>query len=174
MRNGDFLLRRSWAVQGFAARIIKRLLEENVEFVIVGGLSAILQGAEYSTLDLDLCYRRTPENIGRLVKALNPLRPRPRGFPEELPFVFDERTVLLGSNFTLDIDGESLDLLGEMSAIGGFEQVIGQSLVFDVENREVPVLSLAQLIESKRAAGRPKDLAVLPLLEETLKRRQSQ
>jgi len=57
----------------FAKDLIVRLAQGQVEFVVVGGVSAILQGAEYTTLDLDICYRRTPENITRLAQALAPL-----------------------------------------------------------------------------------------------------
>jgi hypothetical protein len=106
-------------MQRFAKEMIVRLAQAQVEFVVVGGMSAVLQGVPVTTLDLDICYRRTHENIGRLVGVLAPLKPRLRGFPPDLPFTFDERAVRPGSNFTLDIEGDSLDLLGDMSAIGG-------------------------------------------------------
>jgi hypothetical protein len=103
----------------FAKDIIIRLAQGQVEFVIVGGVSAILQGAEVTTMDLVICYRRTPANIARLAQALAPLQPRLRGFPPDLPFTFDERALQLGSNFTLMVGSESLDLLGVVNAIGG-------------------------------------------------------
>jgi hypothetical protein len=144
------------------------LARNQVEFVIVGGISAVLNGVPIVTVDLDVCYRRTTENLRRLVAALAELHPRPRGFPAELPFSFDERTLLLGTNFTFSIGDEELDLLGEMSAIGGYEQIIGQSEEMEVAGHRVKVLSLAQLIATKEAAGRPKDKAVLPLIKATL------
>ncbi len=154
--------------------IVKRLADGNVEYVIVGGVSAILQGAAVNTLDLDLCYRRTPVNIARLVSALAPLSPRARGLPEGLPFVFDERTIQLGSNFTLDIGEEDLDLLGEMSAIGGYEEIIGTADDMSVNGISVKVLSLEQLIATKEAAGRAKDLLVLPSLRHALELKRQQ
>jgi hypothetical protein len=154
--------------------IVVRLTANKVEFVIVGGVSAQLQGAVMYTLDLDLCYRRTPENIARLVAALRPLNPRPRGFPADLPFVFDERTILLGSNFTFQVGDEDLDLLGVMSAIGGYEEIVDQATVMTVAGQSVKVLTLEQLIASKKAAGRPKDLRVLPDLEAALELKRSQ
>lgn len=156
----------------FLEEIVVRLAQAQVEFVIVGGVSAVLQGSTITTRDLDICYRRTPDNIRRLVTALAPLQPRPRGFPPNLPFVFDERTVLLGSNFTLEIGPESLDLLGEMSVIGGYEQIIGQAEPATVAEVPVKLLSLGQLIITKEAAGRPKDIAVLPELRDLLERKQ--
>ena len=80
-------------MQGFVRDTILRLVQAQVEFVVVGGISAVLQGVPITTLDLDICYRRTPDNIARLAGALAPLLPRPRGFPPDLPFAFDERTL---------------------------------------------------------------------------------
>jgi hypothetical protein len=152
--------------------IVRRLVAENVEFVVVGMMSATLQGCSRSTVDLDLCYRRSPANIARLVTALKPLKPRPRGFPEDLPFVFDERTVQLGSNFTLEIGVESLDLLGEMSGIGGYEQVIGRTVEVTYGSVAVRALALEDLIRTKTAAGRARDIAALPELQALLREKQ--
>jgi hypothetical protein len=154
----------------FVREIVRRLQDAGVEFLVVGGVSAILQGATVTTVDLDLCYRRTPENMARLVAALAPLQPRPRGFPPDLPFVFDERTVQLGSNFTLEIGEDSLDLLGEMSGIGGYEQGIAGAAEVSLGDRSVKVLSLEQLIATKTVAGRTKDLAKLPEIQAALAR----
>jgi predicted nucleotidyltransferase len=155
-------------MQHFVKETIIRLQEANVEFVVVGGISAVLQGVPLVTLDLDICYRRTPGNIARLARALAPLNPRLRGLPQDLPFTFDERALALGTNFTLHIGDENLDLLGEMSAIGGYDQILDQATEVAIDSRTIKVLSLAQLIQTKRAAGRAKDIAVLPLLEATL------
>jgi hypothetical protein len=61
-----------------------------------------------------------------------------------------------------------------MSAIGGYEQVISATQVLDVEGHSVRVLSLSHLIATKTAANRPKDLAVLPVLEAARQRQQQQ
>lgn len=168
------LLKGGRMLPNFVEDIVGRLQDAGVEFIVVGGVSAILQGAVYNTLDLDICYRRTAENIRRLVAIVAPLNPRPRGFSADTPFVFDERTVQLGSNFTLEIGPESLDLLGEMSAIGGYEQVINGAVDTPLGNRIVKSLTLEQLIATKTAAGRTKDLAALPELHAALERKRSQ
>jgi hypothetical protein len=162
------LLRRSAPMSPILDEIVTLLGQGQVENIIVGGVSAILQGAAVNTFDLDLCYRRTPENIARLVASLSPLNPRPRGFPPELPFHFDASTVQLGCNFTLVVNDEDLDLLGEMSAIGGYEDVIGRVSDMVVAGVNVKVLSLEDLIATKQAAGRDKDLVALPQLRATL------
>lgn len=155
-------------MQPFATGIFRRLTEAGVEFVVVGGVSAVLQGAPVVTQDLDICYRRSPENIKKLASALAPLAPKLRGFPPDLPVVFDDRMIQMGCNFTLDIAGEALDLLGEMSAIGGYDRIIGEVQEVAFQDYRLKVLSLAQLIATKEAANRPKDHAVLPVLRATL------
>jgi hypothetical protein len=158
-------MKKGQVMPTFMESIVEQLSKENVEFVIVGMMSAVLQGSSVVTRDLDLCYRRTPANIARLVAALRPHSPRPRGFPADLPFVFDDRTVQLGSNFTLELGVEALDLLGEMSGVGGYEQIIANAVEVEYAAVKVKVLSLDDLIKTKTAAGRPKDLAVLPELQ---------
>jgi len=156
-------------VQDFAEKLLTTLAEAQCEFVVVGGLSAVLQGVPIVTQDLDVCYRRTPENIRRLALALRPFGLKLRNLPEGLPNIFDEHSIALGSNFTLQLnDGDEFDLLGTMSAIGGYEDIIGNSIEMDIAGFLVRVLSLEDLIRTKRAAGRPKDLAVIPTLEATL------
>ncbi len=158
----------------FIEDLIARLNQAQVEYVIVGGVSAILQGAFVSTEDIDICYRRTPQNLVRLAAALAPLQPRLRGLPPDLPCAFDVRALQMGTDFTLVVGDYDLDLLGEMSAIGGYEQIIAQASDLTVAGMPVKVLSLAQLITTKRAAGRPKDLLVLPRLEAALALKQQQ
>jgi len=155
-------------VQNFTEKVISALSSSKVDFIVVGGVSALLQGAPIVTRDLDLCYRRASDNLRRLAEALSPFQLRLRGVPEGVPNVFDERSLQFGMNFTLEAEDESLDLLGEMSAIGGYDAIVGRAVEMEVAGHTVKVLSLPDLIRTKRAAGRPKDLAVLPVLEATL------
>jgi hypothetical protein len=88
---------------------------------------------------------------------------------EGLPNAFDEHSLQIGTNFTLEVENENLDLLAEMSGIGGYDQVVPYAEVMEVGGRSIRVLALPQLIQTKQAAGRPKDLAMLPILEATLR-----
>lgn len=141
------------------------LAGEGVEFILAGGVAATVHGSARLTQDLDVVYRRTPENLRRLVSALAPISPYLRGAPPGLPFRWDEQTVRAGLNFTLTTTLGDLDLLGEISGGGGFEKLIGGSMEVQLFGRSVKCLGLDQLISAKRAAGRPKDLEVLAELE---------
>ena len=144
---------------------LKSLIENKVEFVIVGGVAIIAHGVPYATFDLDFCYARTSENLKRIVSALAPFNPRLRGFPKNLPFIWDERTLQNGTNFTLETDIGDIDLLGEVAGVGSYIEVFANSIILKIFEDDVRILSLEDLIKAKKAAGRPKDLFVLPQLE---------
>jgi hypothetical protein len=144
---------------------IRALPINNVEFVIVGGVAVRIHSSAYVTFDLDFCYLRTNENLKRLVRTLAPFKPRPRSFPENLPFIFDERTLQNGTNFTFETEIGDIYLLGEVSGGGNYEAVEKESEMKHFFGYDVRILSLEGLIKAKRAAGRTKDLLVLPALE---------
>jgi hypothetical protein len=147
------------------ARMVQEMADAQVEFVIVGGWSAILHGSSYTTRDLDVCFLRTRANVEKLVKVLAPFRPRLRDFPAGLPFVWDAITLQNGTLFTLTTELGSLDLLGEVLGIGDFAAVWAVSVPIEAFDRQIWTLDLAALIRSKKAAGREKDLAIVPELE---------
>lgn len=153
--------------------ILKVLYDSNLEFVVIGGAAMALQGSAYVTKDIDFCYARTPQNIKRLAAALAPYHPVLRGAPSGLPFTFDARTGEQGMNFTLSTDLGDLDFLGEVSGLGSYKDVKAAADMQTIDGMRIAVLSLIGLIKSKKAAGRPKDLYVLPELEglEQLKRK---
>ncbi len=155
-------------------RAIKALADADVNFVIIGGFAAVAQGATYLTRDLDICYERSPENMKRLATALQPFRPRLRGAPEGVPFLFDERTLTQGMNFTLQTDLGDIDLIGESSGFGGFSQFAADAAQISLYGAAFRVASLDALVRSKRAAGRPKDLNSLPELEALKRVREEQ
>ena len=141
------------------------LANAQVRFVIVGGLAVTIHGSSYATFDLDFCYARDTENLSRLAQALGPYHPRLRGAPADLPFRFDEETLKGGLNFTLTTDVGDIDLMGEVAGVGDYTATLAASERVELFGATFDVLTLDALIASKRAAGRPKDLMVLPELE---------
>jgi len=152
-------------------QILQRLHAEGADFVVIGGMAMVSHGSAFVTNDLDLCHRRTAENLGRIVRALAPLHPRLRGAPADLPFLFDEATLRAGLNFTFVTDAGNVDLLGEVKGVGGYDEVRAEAIAMDIEGQSTLVMGLEQLIAAKRASRRRKDLLHLDELEEILKRR---
>ena len=145
--------------------ILDRLHQARVDFIIVGGVAANLHGSARITVDLDVMYRHDDANIARLVKALAPLAPYLRGAPPGLPFKFDKPTVKAGLNFTLTTSAGPLDLLGEMTGVGRYEDAVQHASPMKITKQVSLVIDLDWLIRAKRAAGKPKDLEVLAELE---------
>ena len=146
-------------------KAIQVLADAGADFVIIGGWSAILHGSSYVTNDLDICYARTTENCGRLFRALKPYQPRLRDLPQGLPFAWDATTLANGTIFTRSTTLGAIDLLAEVQGIGAFDKVKKHSVLVPAFDREVWTLDLPTLITAKRAAGRAKDLQLLPELE---------
>ncbi|HQU84690.1 MAG TPA: hypothetical protein PKY59_16245 [Pyrinomonadaceae bacterium] len=144
---------------------IQALYRNEVEFVVVGGVAITAYGSAYVTQDLDFCYSRSLPNLKKIANALASFNPRLRGFPKELPFIWDERTLQNGTNFTLDTDLGDIDLLGEVSGVGDYSVLIKSAQKLKICGIFVDVISMDDLISAKRAAGRTKDLLVLPELE---------
>jgi hypothetical protein len=139
-----------------------------VEFAVVGGLAGSIHGSARITLDLDVCYARNGANLRRLAAALAPFHPRPRGFPRQLPFVWDEVTLHNSTLFTLQTDIGDIDLLGEVAGLGTFEDVKTGTVEVEAYERRFLTIDLKSLIKAKCAAGRPRDLQSLPELEALL------
>jgi predicted nucleotidyltransferase len=151
------------------AAALKLLADANVKFVVIGGFAAMLQGSVILTQDLDISYERTPENLKRLAAALAPIHPRLRGLPDEIRFSLDERALAHGMNFTLQTAWIDLDLVGEISGVGQFSEVVKDAVEIEVYGISYLFASLDCLIKSKRAANRPKDHSALPSLRPSKK-----
>ena len=144
---------------------ITSLIAHQVDFVIVGGVAIRLHSSAYITNDLDFCYSRSKENLHRLVAALSAFEPRPRDFPPELPYFFDETTLSNATNFTFETKIGSIDLLGEVAGVGDYQDAVERSVEFLIYDGLVKALTLDALIDAKTAADRPKDRLVLPELK---------
>ena len=138
-------------------RISEILLSEGVEFIVVGGQAEWLLGSARPTFDVDLCYRRTHNNLVRLAKALRKLKPSLRNAPADLPFQIDEQSLALGCNFTFDTPFGDLDLLGYLEPLGDFEAISASAETIDIGGFNVKIISLDDLIRIKEYIRRPKD-----------------
>jgi predicted nucleotidyltransferase len=154
--------------------LLKELNRLGVEFIVIGGMAAVAHGSAYLTIDLDLCYSRRTENLQKIAEALATFQPSLRGAPPDLPFRLDAATIRAGMNFTLSTTFGDLDILGEVTGLGGYAEALRFSEEVELYGMRCRVLTLEGLIKTKRAAGRPKDLMILPELEALLAIRKSQ
>ena len=140
--------------------------EHGVEFIVVGGQAETLMGSPRVTYDVDICYRRTADNLARLATALGTLNLTLRGAPPELKFRLDAQALALGQNYTFEVDGEyPLDFLGYLEPIGTYEDLLPHAETVFIGGRQTRVIGLDDLIRIKRHIGRPKDRESLLQLE---------
>jgi len=144
--------------------LLRALVHADVEFIVIGGAAAIAHGSARLTQDLDILYRRSPENMDRIVQALDPFKPYPRGAPPGLPFRWDRRTLDFGLNFTLKVSLGEIDVLGEIAG-GDYERLLPRCVMLELYGIRCRCLDLDSLIKTKRAAGRPKDFEAIAELE---------
>ncbi|MBT9555749.1 MAG: nucleotidyltransferase [Myxococcales bacterium] len=128
-----------------------------LDAIIIGNVAAALHGAPVTTLDIDYFIRDTRLNDEKLKRLADLL-----GVHISRPF---EPASMVRRAVGLEVD---LDFVVSLSAGMKFESVKSRASAIDVGGVVVIAASLEDVIASKRAAGRPKDLAVLPVLEATL------
>ena len=149
------------------------LAQYQVDFIVIGGVAATLYGSSHITQDLDICYSREKANLERLASLLQSINARLRGVPEDVPFLLDAETLRQGLNFTFITDLGDMDLLGEVSGVGFYADALKNSVMYELFGYRYKILSLEKLIAAKRAAGRAKDLLILPELEALLEHQQA-
>jgi predicted nucleotidyltransferase len=138
-------------------QIAELFIEKGVEFLIIGGQAEALFGSPRVTYDIDLCYRRTAENLERLAAALKVLKPTLRGAPPDLRFRIDAQSLALGNNFTFNTAAGPLDLLGWVDPLGDFDALARHAETYRIGDLVVRTISLDDLIRVKEHIRRAKD-----------------
>lgn len=152
---------------GQFAKLLQLLVDHDVEVIVVGMLAGVLQGAPLTTGDVDIVHRRTPENVTRLLTVLASIGAVYRHDPRRL--APGESHLMGPGHQLLESSLGDLDCLGTIDNGKTYDDLIDKTVRMNLgDDRTIDVLDLRTLIEVKRRAGRPKDLAALPVLEATL------
>jgi hypothetical protein len=154
--------------------ILRVLARHHVDFIVVGGVSAVLHGAPVTTFDLDIVHSRGNENVRRLIGALDELGAVYRSQPERQLRPGESHLSGEGHQLLLTKFG-ALDVLGMIGKSRDWDDLREHSRAVEVEpGILLQVLDLETLIAVKEELGFPKDLAVLPILKQALKERSGQ
>jgi hypothetical protein len=150
--------------------LLERLSATDIEFILVGGLAAVAQGAPIATFDVDIVHLRTEANVDRLIEFLGSLGAHYRG--RSGPPLPPHRAALLDpghSLFTTDLG--PFDVLGAIEEGKTFEDLLADSVAIDFNGRPLRVLSLETIVRLKRGSTLSKDKLRMPILEEMLRRK---
>ncbi len=134
---------------------LKTLLDEGVEFMVVGLAAAALQGVPAVTQDIDLWFAHRGDE--KMIEALR------KAGVSYIPPSENNPPLLVGEAADL------FDVVAHMHGLGSFEEEWVHAKIVKIGRMELPVLPLDRILASKEAMGRPKDLAILPVLRDALK-----
>jgi len=144
-------------------RLLRTLVEHEVDFYVIGATAAWLQGSPAVTIDLDVMPRRDLDNADRLAAALNTLEARAPG--DETPLELEGADFLGWQAQGFVTAAGPLDIVPHAAAIGGFEDVA--TIELPLRDFSIRAITIDQVIASKEELGRPKDTAALPALYAT-------
>jgi predicted nucleotidyltransferase len=154
--------------EGKLTTMLRRLREGQVEYIVVGGLAAVLNGAPIQTFDVDIVYSREPANVNRLMEVLDSLEAVFRIQPERR-LRPNPSHLAAGGHLNLLTSLGPLDLLGSVGQDLGYGELLLRSSEMDIASGvRVRVLDLETIISIKAELASEKDLAVLPVLRRTL------
>ena len=151
-------------------RLLQRLIEADVEFVIVGGFGGVLHGSSLVTRDLDVCALLTATNVEKLRAAFRDLNPKHRLTPNRLSFLENPEPGTAVKNLYLQTDLGPLDLMSSITGVGDYARVAASAIEVELFGHRVRVISIEDLIAAKEALGRDKDLLAAKELRAILER----
>ncbi|MBC8549537.1 MAG: hypothetical protein H8D23_07785 [Candidatus Brocadiales bacterium] len=154
-------------------KILKILINNEVDFIVIGGVCAVLHGSPVTTFDLDLVHSRTPANLEGLISVLDELEAYYR---EREDIKLKPKLSHLSSpgHHLLMTRYGPLDLLGTIGKGYSYGDLLGDSEEIPISGKNIRILSLEKLIEIKEELARDRDKAMLPILKQTLDEKRKQ
>jgi predicted nucleotidyltransferase len=150
------------------SEVLEGLLKARVDFVLVGGLAAVIQGAPVTTMDVDIVHNQYPDNIARLLDFLKSIEAVHRRLDDKL--IGPKKRDLSGKGHVLLTTRLGpLDVLAVIEGGRSYKDLLEHTVEIDFRGHTLRVLDLKTLIELKKTSTDPKDKQRLPVLKETLR-----
>lgn len=148
------------------------LARHEVEYVLIGAVAARLQGFPRLTADADITPSKDRKNLERLGAALRDLDAKilTESVPEGLPFDCSSAMLERADTWNLVTSAGRLDVAFVPSGTVGFDDLCRGAIRFEVYGTELLAASLADIMRSKRADGRPQDRQDVLIIQEMLRR----
>lgn len=149
-----------------ARELFRALAHREVEYVTIGGIAIQAYGGQRLTQDLDVAIASSTENLARLASALNDLDARILGPNGQRSKSVPSAGLLASSDqWHLITDNGPLDVLTLPAHLGSFADMRARAHEVPLGDLSIPIAHRDDLLEMKRTAGRPQDLADVKLLE---------
>jgi hypothetical protein len=150
------------------SELTRRLIESQVEFVLVGGFAAAAHGVLLLTNDVDICCRFTEENLMKIQTAFADLHPVHRSRPD-MPLRLTPEQCAGLKNLYLKTDLGVVDCLGEVLGVGNFDAVLKNSVEVELPVGKCRIIDIETLIRAKEAMNRDHDQITVKHLKEIIK-----
>lgn len=149
--------------------LLEKLIDSQVDFVLIGGFAGVVHGSSIVTQDLDICTSLTSTSIELLRTALKDYHPVHRMNPNFMPSFLEvpSREAQM-SNLYLKTDLGILDVLSQVPPMGDFSSIKSRAVTIEIFGRKCRVISIEDLISVKETMSRPKDLQSLEELKQLL------
>src|SRR5678815_5628441 len=145
-------------------RLLERLVQHEVEFVLIGGYAAMIHGVSLLTRDIDVCAQFSRANLERIHAAVADLHPYLFLTPQSLPFEIREGFERGLKNLYIGTDLGRVDFVGEVAGVGSYQSLLDSSIAVQLPFGAIRVISRSALIAAKSAMDRPRDrIAVIEL-----------
>lgn len=150
------------------SKILEGLLEAGIDFILVGGLAAVIQGAPVTTIDVDVVHSQSPQNITKLIKFLKSIDAFHRRLDDKL--IEPKEKDLSGKGHSLFTTRLGpLDVLAVIEQGKSYDDLLGHTVEIEFRGHTLRVLDLDMLIKLKKNSKDPNDKQRLAVLEETLR-----
>jgi len=148
--------------------ILEGLARTGVEFILVGGLAAVVQGAPVTTMDVDIVHSQSPENIARLMEYLESIdafhrRPDDKLKRPQVGDVSGKGHALFTTRLV------PIDALAVIEGGRAYGDLFEHTVEIEFRNHTIRVLDLEMLVRLKKTSPDAEDRQRLPVLEETLR-----
>lgn len=148
--------------------VLEGLIEAGVEFILVGGLAAVVQGAPVTTMDVDIVHNQSSENIAKLLAFLKSIDAFHRR-PDDKMIRPKEGDISGMGHALFTTRLGPLDVLAVIEEGRDYEDLLEHTVEIEFRGHTIRVLDLKTLVELKRTSRDLKDRQRLPVLEETLR-----
>lgn len=145
--------------------LLKLLTQSPLEFILVGGFAAVLHGCNQTTRDIDICIVHSPEQIQLLQKILKSHHPRYRMTDKEISFLDSPPNFSKKQDLHFITDLGVVDIVAHIEGIGDYYDVLKNSEEIEIYESKCRLISLEDLILSKKKLGRHRDLVTVMELE---------
>lgn len=139
-------------------KLLEILINSDIDFILIGGFASVVHGSSLVTQDIDICAVMTPDTIEKLRRCLKRYHPKHRITAKKLSFIDHPEKLDSIDNLYLETDIGIVDIIGDVAGVGKFERLKKKAIEIDYLGYKCKVISLDDLILSKKALSRDKDL----------------